>query len=116
MTTPFYFWNRIDDLLGKRTVKSLAEESGLNYRTIKNQRTLDRFPGIEECYKLATALNTTVEYLLTGDKQLAGCPEAEAVKLDPNLQALVRAVQRDPRLLEIIGSVVASSEEHLKEA
>lgn len=99
------------------TLREMADKASIPYYRIANQRSLLRIPTAEDIMNIAIALNTSSDFLLFGnDIENNVCPEAEAVKLDPNLQALVRAVQRDPRLLEIIGSVVASSEEHLKEA
>lgn len=116
MTTPFIFWKRIDSLLGNKTLVRLAEETNLNYGTMKKRRSLDRFPSVEDSYILAKTLGTTVEYLMTGEKDQLICPEAKAVQEDGNLQALVRAVMRDPRLIQIMGTLIESTEQNIRDA
>ena len=116
MTTPFVFWTRIDSLLGKRSLVWLAKETGLNYGSMKNRRTLDRFPSVEDSYIIAKTLGTTVEYLLTGESEQLACPEAKAVQEDGTLQALVRAVMRDPRLIQIMGTLIESTERNIRDA
>ena len=54
-----------------------------------------------------------MEALFTG-KELPSyqCKEAQAVEKSPELQALVRAIMRDPNLLRVISAVVTSSEKN----
>lgn len=115
-TTPFTFWKNVDKTLGNRTLVSLAEEAGMNYCTLKGQRSANRYPSLEDGFKLATCLGTSIEYLLTGSNDANICLEAKAVQLDPNLQALIRAVQKDPHLVHIIGSVIVSTEKQIMDA
>ena len=59
-------WKRIDDLNPYKTLKRLSDETGLDYRNIKKQRYLDRIPKSEDLYQIASKLNCSMEYLLTG--------------------------------------------------
>lgn len=64
------FWKRIDDLVVTKgmTYRELSEASGIPYITIMNQKNqYSRLPKLENACALAHALNTNVEYLLTGE-------------------------------------------------
>lgn len=116
MTTPFKFWKNLDIVLGNKTLKTLSEEANVVYCTMKNQRSANRYPTVDDSYRMAKALGTTVEYLLTGESEQLACPEAKAVQEDGNLQALVRAVMRDPRLIQIMGTLIESTERNIRDA
>lgn len=63
------FWNNVKselDYLGI-TQKELADKSGINLGTLKNQICRNVIPNIEDGYRIASALNVSVEYLLTGN-------------------------------------------------
>jgi len=65
------FWKRIDDLVVTKgmTYRELSEASGIPYITIMNQKNqYSRLPKLENACALAHALNTNVEYLLTGEE------------------------------------------------
>ena len=59
-------WKRIEALNPYPTLTKLTEETGLDYRNIKNQRHLGRIPKSDDLYSLARELNCSMEYLLTG--------------------------------------------------
>ncbi|MCH3916760.1 MAG: XRE family transcriptional regulator [Spirochaetia bacterium] len=48
------------------SLKSLSEAAGISYKNMKDQRSLDRLPKLEDAYAIATVLGVSVEYLLTG--------------------------------------------------
>ena len=105
-------WNRVDELRPGHLTE-LCKKAQIPYARIKRNRTDCRIPSAEDLYAIASVLGTSVEYLLTGsiEKQpLYISPEAQAVEDSPELQALVRAVMRDPQLLQVISAVVTSSE------
>ena len=109
-------FDRVKELSKKRgtTIEGMLNSAGeisLNtYNGWKKRRIL---PRVDECYAIAKALGTTVEYLLTGENGLSDSPEAKAVNESEELKALVRAVMRDPQLLQVISAVVKSSEKTL---
>jgi transcriptional regulator with XRE-family HTH domain len=66
----FGFWKRVDELRARSrytTMKDLADDSGLDYVRVKNQRSDNRLPKIEDACKLSRALFTSVEFLVTGE-------------------------------------------------
>lgn len=48
------------------TLKSFIEEIGLDYEKYNGQRRYNNLPRGDDCVIIAQALNTTVEYLVTG--------------------------------------------------
>lgn len=65
------FWNRIDDLRGKKKLTEIAEATGINYELMRVQRTRHRIPSLKICVMLANHLGSSVEFLATG-KQSPG--------------------------------------------
>lgn len=65
------FWNRIDDLRGKKKLTEIAEATGINYELMRVQRTRHRIPSLKICVILAKHLGSSVEFLATG-KQAPG--------------------------------------------
>lgn len=99
------FWKDIDTNNIFKTVKELAEESGVNYIRIRNQRSDNRIPCAEDLYNLSKALHVTMEYLLTGeDCKLS--PEAQFVESNPEMKTLVRYCMNDGRLLLALQLIV----------
>ena len=106
----FLFWKNVDSVLKSEKLISVASKAGINYRTLKNQRSSVRLPNLEDAFRLSNALGVSLEYLLTGQDPYQLSAEAKAVNEDPELQAVVRAMARDRRLLHVISAVVESSE------
>ena len=50
------------------SIKILAEMTGINYRTLQNQMSRDISPDVYTSVKIAQALGTSVEYLVTGEE------------------------------------------------
>lgn len=81
----FIFWKNFDAASRKRTLISIVERAGLNYKTIKNQRSGLRLPGLEDAYALAKVLDVSLEYLLTGE---------EDTTFPPRLAKIIKALER----------------------
>ena len=63
------FWDRLNSLIKEKgfTQNSLSEYCGFNSRRIQNLSAGNRIPDVFEAVKIAQALGTTVEYLVTGE-------------------------------------------------
>ena len=63
------FWNRVKQLIksNNTTQRGLSETIGLSARTLESKIGRKSAPDVFEAYKIAQALNTTVEYLVTGE-------------------------------------------------
>ena len=66
MIDVYFFWDNVDNALGHQSLATMAREVGLNYKTLKNQRSLQRLPGLEDSYLIAQHLGVSLEYLITG--------------------------------------------------
>lgn len=65
------FWRNVKDKLEYEmiTQKDLAEKIKISYNTLQSWITKDRLPDAEQAVKIAEYLNTTVEYLVTGNQK-----------------------------------------------
>lgn len=108
------FWNRVDSILDRKGTRliDMARDTGIGYPTIKNWRYLNSIPKVDVVIQMSEYLEVSLDYLLTGKEAEALSKEAMAVEFDDKLKAVIRALQRDPHLLEIISAVVISSELH----
>jgi transcriptional regulator with XRE-family HTH domain len=81
------FFDRVKDLVKQKTtftLRAFIESMGLNYETYYSGKRRVTLPRADEAQKIAAALGTTVEYLVTGKE-----PEnSKAVILD-DLQAFI---------------------------
>jgi len=66
MVDSFVFWKNVDAKLGKESLASLARNSSLNYKTLKNQRSLMKVPDLSVSFVIAQYLGVSLEYLITG--------------------------------------------------
>lgn len=62
------FWENVKKQIKAQntTQEWLCNECGFILSSFRNRISLKRFPTVDEAYKIAQALNTTVEYLVTG--------------------------------------------------
>lgn len=62
------FWQRVKGLLAKKDIKQvdLCNETGINVGTFKGWLNKNRYPDLDAAVKIASYLDTTVEYLVTG--------------------------------------------------
>ncbi len=106
----FEFWQRVDNLLGNRKLTDLAAATGMNYQTLRNQRSELRYPKKDAMDRISEYLGTTPDFLKYGSgivnrtKQL--CEEAQFVQDNPEARALVRAIMDDPSLLYPLSALV----------
>lgn len=63
------FWKRTNKLIKDKNSKqeNIAQECDIPYQTFRSWVTRQTFPDALQAYKIAQALNTTVEYLVTGE-------------------------------------------------
>lgn len=80
METVEIFWSNVKKLIKEQntTQEWVANTAGISFRTFQNWMTRKRLPDADEAFKIASALGTTVEYLVTG----AGPANRAAEKLE----------------------------------
>jgi hypothetical protein len=65
------FYDRVKDIVKKNTsmtLEAFIQSLGINYGTYQTQRKAHNLPRADEALKIAQALNTSVEYLVSGSK------------------------------------------------
>lgn len=65
------FYERIKELAKKKniTVKNLIEACGINYDSYNSCKRYGNLPRADEALSIARALNTSVEYLVSGEEK-----------------------------------------------
>ena len=63
------FWRNVNKLIKAQntTQEAIAKTCAINFGTFKNRSSKKIVPDAIEAFKIAQALNTTVEYLVTGE-------------------------------------------------
>lgn len=76
------FWIRISELIKQKntTQRKLAIQCGFSERRIESLSSGSRLPDAFEITKIASALGTTVEYLVTGEESNPLAEENKALK------------------------------------
>lgn len=111
--TAYEFWKRVDSLRGKRTITDIAVRTGVKEQRLMHLRSDNRYPKIEDCILIARDLNTSIDYLVFGSALSNQSNEARYVDSSPEAQVLVRALMRDPALLQALSAVIESTEKKL---
>lgn len=83
------FWKRVNALIksNNTTQQSLSLDCGFSKRRIETLIAGDTFPRLDEGVRIARALHTSVEYLVTGE-EAAPC----AMDKDKLIKAIAKAV------------------------
>ncbi len=104
----YRFWIRVDELRAAIPCQliDMATMACIDYTRIKNQRSANRLPKLEDAYHIARVLNCSIMYLLTGITENCNVPE----KIQPFIHALNKASDEDlelvRRVLRIEGHAV----------
>lgn len=63
------FWSNVQFLFKMRSIsaKDFASKNGINIFSFRNSISQKRLPNLEMAYKIATGLDVSIEYLLTGN-------------------------------------------------
>ena len=77
------FWLRVKDKLDFQdsTQRDLAQNINESYNTLQSWINRDRLPNAEQAVKIAEALNTSVEFLVTGKSNNRKNDHSKTVKL-----------------------------------
>jgi len=79
---PDIFWGRVKPLIKKNglTQASLAEKCGIPFGTFQGWIAKSVLPSVTDGCKIAKALNTTAEYLVTGEESNPFKHELDSLK------------------------------------
>lgn len=106
----YEFWLRVDEKKGNLTVTQICKDLNLKYNRIRDNRSENRLPNIDDLIRIADYLHTDVNYLLTSRESFCNSPEIEYVRTNPQARALIRAIMRDEHLLAALSLVIESYE------
>ena len=81
MLNGYNFWQNIDGLNPYPSAKALASAAGINYRHMVQQRADSTVPKAEDLLKLSSALNQSIESLLTGHREKIFSKRVERIAL-----------------------------------
>lgn len=68
------FYSRIKELVSSNTsytLRGFIESLGINYETYYSGRRIGKLPRADDAVKIASALGTTVEHLVTGNSPVS---------------------------------------------
>lgn len=76
------FWDNVKTILSQNKIlqKDFADKLGYNLSTLKNQMARNISPSVDDAVKIAKALNTTVEFLVTGEESNKAQQELDTLK------------------------------------
>lgn len=76
------FWDNVKTILSQNKIlqKDFADKLGYNLSTLKNQMARNISPSVDEAVKIAQALGTTVEFLVTGEESNKAQQELDILK------------------------------------
>lgn len=97
------YWRRVDELLDiqNKTLKELAFDIDVSYDVVRAYRYKNRYPKSDVQFKIANALHTSIDYLMTGKK-------AEAEPADPEIGKIVSKLSGNPKLTELVSKYIES--------
>ncbi len=75
------FWYRVNKLIEAQNTKQiwLAEKVGVLQQTLSQWILKDRLPDAQTAFRIAQALETTAEYLVTGNAPAGIAPDVLAI-------------------------------------
>ena len=103
------FWDNVKAELDFQglLVKELSQKSGLNFNSLCNGMSRKTTPSVEVAYKIAKALNVTIEYLYSGTVQ-----KNELSQEDKSLlNEYHRLSEHDKKVLKTIMSTMTVADE-----
>lgn len=82
MTAYLDFYERVKDLVKQQntTVRAVVESCGINYDSYNSCKRYGNLPRSEEAVRIAAALGTTVEFLVTGTDKTPAASELADLK------------------------------------
>lgn len=91
----FEYWNRVWELLDSqgKSLKDLAQSIEVSYGVVRQWKTKNRYPKADVQVRIASYLDTSIEYLMTG---VLGTPSTSS-----DYDYVVRAMDADPDLVDI---------------
>ena len=107
MNTAQDFWNRVDSLRGGKSLKDLADSIGLNYTTLINQRSKNRYPSRADMIKISEVLGTSIDSLLSDTPvKLNITPEMDYVRRNKRAEWIMHRCLESEKMLAVLYAFV----------
>lgn len=107
MNTAKGFWDRVDTIRDGKSLKDLADEIGLNYTTLINQRSKNRYPSRPDMMRIAEVLGTTLDSLVSDVPEPNRITaEMDYVRRNKRAEWIVHKCMTGDRMLAILYSFV----------
>lgn len=92
----YEIWQRIDLQRQQKPLSTIAEECGIKYQRIKEQRSSNRIPSVLDLYEISKYLGISMEYLVSGSKETVIYP----LRVRTIADACMKASEDDLKLVE----------------
>ena len=111
MDTAQGFWNRVDKLRGSMSLKELAEKLDLNYTTLRNQRSINRYPSRADMVRIAEVLDTSIDSLISDTPNVPNItPEMDYVRRNKRAEWIMHRCMESEKMLAVLYSFVECME------
>lgn len=94
----YQIWKRIDELRGSESLSDIAVACGIKYQRMKEQRSSNRIPGVEDLFAMALHLGTSVDFIISG----VNAQEHFTSRVSAIARACERTTEKNLRLIESI--------------
>lgn len=97
MTTinPTTFWERIDILLGRKSLRGLCESSGIRINSVYTLRRRNQMPDIDQLLAFSEYFGVSLDYLATGRGQ-------DRSGFQPKVKEVADLLEADPSKLSLV--------------
>lgn len=107
MNTAQDFWSRVDALRGGKSLKDLADSIGLNYTTLINQRSKNRYPSRADMIKISEVLGTSIDSLLSDTPaSYKITPEMDYVRRNKRAEWIMHRCMENEKMLAVLYAFV----------
>lgn len=107
----FQFWERVDRLRGNKTLSELALVMDIKEQSLRAMRSQCRYPKGPAIQALASFLDSTPEYLVSGvesdnEKVIKHDSVIDFVKTNEKIHDIVQAMMDNPDIIPHIAALV----------
>ena len=106
MNTAKGFWDRVDKLRNGKSLKDLADSIGLNYTTLRNQRSKNRYPKRSEIEAIASFLGVSPDFLERGYERINITPEMDYVRRNRRAEWIMHRCMESEKMLAVLYAFV----------
>ena len=109
------FWGRVLYLLDCKDIsrKEFAYTVGISYSSIHNGNERNSIPSADIALKIADVLNTSIEYLVYGNKTLPPAADASTQNSESNNEKLLYRKNKD--IIDALEAMPAQAQKSIRE-